>query len=102
MGKEKTMTNEQLFEQLWQKLEALERRLQQVDVTEESKNLWTRADIAIYFQVSQEHANKAIIPSPYFPSPVVMGEQRDLTKPSKHLRWFAGDVVRYAAKIKRR
>lgn len=70
-------------------------------VTEHSREMWSVADIARYFKYTKRHIRAAVICDPYFPEPVKLASQRDPKKITNHLRWFAGDVVRYAEKKKR-
>ncbi|MFC0322028.1 hypothetical protein ACFFHT_00365 [Gallibacterium melopsittaci] len=87
---------------LLEKLQAVEALLlqQKETLTEDSKELWTVADIAAYFKLSERHIRGAVIADPYFPQPVQVPSQRDIRKKSSSLRWIAGDVVRYAERKK--
>lgn len=90
------ISNEQLFE----KLISLEQLLNKPVLTEESKELWDTLDVARYFKVSKDHVKRAIVVDSHFPKPVTMPTQRNVKEKSNHMRWFAGDVIRYALKRK--
>ncbi|OBX06655.1 hypothetical protein QV08_09605 [Gallibacterium salpingitidis] len=92
------ITNEALFE----KLQSVEALLLQQKLSVDSKELWTVADIAEYFKLSERHIRGAVIADPYFPQPLQLPSQRDVRKKSSSLRWISGDVVRYAERKKAR
>ncbi|KGQ25831.1 hypothetical protein [Gallibacterium anatis] len=95
------VSNQALFEKL-QTVEALLLQQQKSALNDESKELWTVADIAVYFKLSERHIRGAVIVDPLFPRPVEIPSQRDIRKRSSSLRWIAGDVVRYAERKKAR
>ena len=95
------VSNQALFEKL-QAVEALLLQQQKSALNDESKELWTVADIAVYFKLSERHIRGAVIVDPLFPRPVEIPSQRDIRKRSSSLRWIAGDVVRYAERKKAR
>lgn len=95
------VSNQALFEKL-QTVEALLLQQQKSALNDESKELWTVADIAAYFKLSERHIRGAVIADPLFPRPVEIPSQRDIRKRSSSLRWIAGDVVRYAERKKAR
>ncbi|MGY6771848.1 hypothetical protein [Gallibacterium sp. ZY190522] len=102
--KEKLLMEQVSNQALLEKLQAVEALLlqQKEPLTEDSKELWTVADIAAYFKLSERHIRGAVIADPYFPQPVQVPSQRDIRKKSSSLRWIAGDVVRYAERKKAR
>lgn len=95
------VSNQALFEKL-QTVEVLLLQQQKSALNDESKELWTVADIAAYFKLSERHIRGAVIVDPLFPRPVEIPSQRDIRKRSSSLRWIAGDVVRYAERKKAR
>ncbi len=102
--KEKLLMEQVSNQALFEKLQAVEALLlqQKETLTEDSKMLWTVADIAAYFKLSERHIRGAVIADPLFPRPVEIPSQRDIRKRSSSLRWIAGDVVRYAERKKAR
>lgn len=102
--KEKLLMEQVSNQALFEKLQAVEALLlqQKETLTEDSKMLWTVADIAAYFKLSERHIRGAVIVDPLFPRPVEIPSQRDIRKRSSSLRWIAGDVVRYAERKKAR
>ncbi|KGQ24274.1 hypothetical protein [Gallibacterium anatis] len=102
--KEKLLMEQVSNQALFEKLQAVEALLlqQKETLTEDSKELWTVADIAAYFKLSERHIRGAVIVDPLFPRPVEIPSQRDIRKRSSSLRWIAGDVVRYAERKKAR
>lgn len=102
--KEKLLMEQVSNQALFEKLHAVEALLlqQKETLTEDSKELWTVADIAAYFKLSERHIRGAVIVDPLFPRPVEIPSQRDIRKRSSSLRWIAGDVVRYAERKKAR
>ncbi|OBW97187.1 hypothetical protein [Gallibacterium anatis] len=95
------VSNQALFEKL-QTVEVLLLQQQKSALNDESKELWTVADIAAYFKLSERHIRGAVIVDPLFPRPVEIPSQRDIRKRSSSLRWIAGDVVRNAERKKAR
>lgn len=102
--KEKLLMEQVSNQALFEKLQAVEALLlqQKETLTEDSKMLWTVADIAAYFKLSERHIRGAVIVDPLFPRPVEIPSQRDIRKRSSSLRWIAGDVVRYTERKKAR
>ena len=70
------VSNQALFEKL-QTVEALLLQQQKSALNDESKELWTVADIAVYFKLSERHIRGAVIVDPLFPRPVEIPSQRD-------------------------
>lgn len=88
------ISNEQLFEKL-AKVEALLEQAKFANVDEKSMALWELEDIAKYMGFTYRHVQN-MVNDVYFPKAVRLPSQRDCNKPSNKLRWFAGEVVRYA------
>lgn len=91
------ITNEQMME----KLTALETLLSRQAISENSKELWSLDEVAEYFGYSKRHI-QAIMADPYFPKPVQVPSQRNIKQPTNNVRYFVGDIVRYAQRRQRR
>ena len=75
------ITNEQMME----KLTTLETLLSRQAISENSKELWSVDEV-----------------DPYFPKPVQVPSQRNIKQPTNNVRYFVGEIVRYAQRRQRR
>lgn len=83
------------LEILINRVSELEKRLELATANEDSRTVWRKKDIADYLGITIRTLDLSIIPDPAFPDPIKFASQRDARKPTKALRWFAGDVIRF-------
>ena len=86
--------------QVLDKLMAIEALLNRTEPREDSNELWSLKQVAEYFGFSERHI-VAVSADPNFPQPVRIPSQRNTRRATNNVRYFVGDIVRYAKRRQR-